>query len=261
MAINLHTYSVALALSQFPSGFKGNLQETLNIFAESLTATISPTFPKGALITGQMGGSTPDHDVGPWLINKEWWFWNPVSGAYESNEQGVPIGTVLMWGGQGVPENWLLCDGRPVDRVIYSKLFKAVGGVWGVGDGITTFNLPPGGRFFINAPGFVADPHTPIDPGYPSQGLTSRGGAQTQPLVNANIPGPMKITIPALRPSFKETPGAYGVPSILPDGVKGTLNLNYGVRDLLGAKLGTLTPEPVNNMPPFIAVNYIIKYR
>lgn len=37
---------------------------------------------------------------------------------------------------------WLRCDGRAVSRTTYPELFKAIGSVYGAGDGRTTFNLP-----------------------------------------------------------------------------------------------------------------------
>lgn len=37
---------------------------------------------------------------------------------------------------------WLLCDGSAVSRSTFADLFAAIGTVYGVGDGSTTFNLP-----------------------------------------------------------------------------------------------------------------------
>lgn len=45
-------------------------------------------------------------------------------------------------------ENWLktnkrlICDGSPISRTEYPRLFSALGVTYGVGDGTTTFNLP-----------------------------------------------------------------------------------------------------------------------
>ena len=40
------------------------------------------------------------------------------------------------------PEGWLICDGRELSRLDYSELFNVIGTIWGVGDGLTTFNIP-----------------------------------------------------------------------------------------------------------------------
>lgn len=37
---------------------------------------------------------------------------------------------------------WLFCDGSAVSRVTYADLFAVIGTTYGVGDGVTTFNLP-----------------------------------------------------------------------------------------------------------------------
>lgn len=42
-----------------------------------------------------------------------------------------------------VPEGWLRCDGSAISRATYAELFDQIGTKWGVGDGSTTFNLPP----------------------------------------------------------------------------------------------------------------------
>jgi microcystin-dependent protein len=43
----------------------------------------------------------------------------------------------------GTPAGYLLADGSAVSRTTYSALFTAIGTTYGVGNGSTTFNLPP----------------------------------------------------------------------------------------------------------------------
>ena len=52
------------------------------------------------------------------------------------------IGQLCMSCAEKVPEGWLLCDGRPVSRQLYSQLFAAIQTTFGEGDRTTTFNLP-----------------------------------------------------------------------------------------------------------------------
>ena len=54
----------------------------------------------------------------------------------------VPAGTVLPFAGDTAPSGWAICNGDPVSRTDYAELFTAIGELWGVGDGSTTFNLP-----------------------------------------------------------------------------------------------------------------------
>jgi hypothetical protein len=54
----------------------------------------------------------------------------------------ILVGEVKMYAGRQAPAGYLWCDGRTVSRTTYAKLFAAIGTIWGVGDGSTTFNLP-----------------------------------------------------------------------------------------------------------------------
>lgn len=40
------------------------------------------------------------------------------------------------------PAGWLACNGAAVSRTTYARLYAAIGGLFGNGDGATTFNLP-----------------------------------------------------------------------------------------------------------------------
>lgn len=54
----------------------------------------------------------------------------------------VPAGSVSAYAGAAAPTAWLECAGQAVSRATYATLFTAIGTVYGVGDGATTFNLP-----------------------------------------------------------------------------------------------------------------------
>ena len=69
---------------------------------------------------------------------------------YITGDSGIPVGTILDFGGGSVPSGFLLCN-QNVSRVIYSTLFAVLGTKWGVGDGSTTFGLPPNERVYIGA--------------------------------------------------------------------------------------------------------------
>jgi microcystin-dependent protein len=62
--------------------------------------------------------------------------WAPASSS------SIPSGVITQYGGSAAPTGWLLCDGTAVSRTTYASLFTALGTVYGVGDGSTTFNLP-----------------------------------------------------------------------------------------------------------------------
>jgi len=55
---------------------------------------------------------------------------------------GVPVGTILDFGGTVLPDGYLWCNGALVSRTDYAELFGVIGGVFGNGDGSTTFATP-----------------------------------------------------------------------------------------------------------------------
>jgi microcystin-dependent protein len=55
-----------------------------------------------------------------------------------------PVGTVKAWTGATIPTNWMLADGRALNRAAYPDLFTALGSTsspWGLPDG-ASFNIP-----------------------------------------------------------------------------------------------------------------------
>lgn len=60
----------------------------------------------------------------------------------------APIGSLVDYAGAGDPTpgsgsiKWLLADGRAVSRTTYAALYAVTSTTYGVGDGVTTFNLP-----------------------------------------------------------------------------------------------------------------------
>jgi len=54
----------------------------------------------------------------------------------------VPVGGLIPFGAAAAPSGWLLCDGTAVSRAGFADLFAVIGETYGVGDGVTTFNLP-----------------------------------------------------------------------------------------------------------------------
>lgn len=75
-----------------------------------------------------------DSDEWQLLINRL------INGSWGVN---LPIGTISMIANDtAIPVKWLECNGQAVSRTIYAVLFSAIGGIYGSGDGTTTFNLP-----------------------------------------------------------------------------------------------------------------------
>jgi len=54
----------------------------------------------------------------------------------------TPSGCVMAFAGTSAPTGWLECNGSAVSRTTYSTLFSVISTTYGIGDGISTFNLP-----------------------------------------------------------------------------------------------------------------------
>lgn len=55
---------------------------------------------------------------------------------------GNIVGQVCFFAMATAPTGFLTCNGAAVSRTTYADLFAAIGTLYGVGDGSTTFNLP-----------------------------------------------------------------------------------------------------------------------
>jgi hypothetical protein len=74
-----------------------------------------------------------------------------------------PVGTIMAWAGPvtTIPREWILCDGRALDRTKSENkaLFEAIGTSWG-GDATTFYNVPDlSGRFLRGVDKYVDVEH------------------------------------------------------------------------------------------------------
>lgn len=106
---------------------------------DPLTAT--PASKGGAFWFHQLGeelraiqtaaGITPDHEDLTQVLTAMQTLFSPRS-----------AGAVQFYAMSTAPSGWLKANGAAVSRATYAGLFAAIGTVFGVGDGATTFNLP-----------------------------------------------------------------------------------------------------------------------
>ncbi|CDK99463.1 exported protein of unknown function [Magnetospirillum gryphiswaldense MSR-1 v2] len=145
-----------------------------------------------------------------------------------------PTGSLIQFAGSAAPEGWLLCDGNAVSRSTYAALFAVVGTVYGVGDGATTFALPDlRGRAAIGAGQGTS---------LTNRTLGDKVGAETHVLSVAEMPS-HSHNYESHRPSS----GAGGP----------VLGSSDGVLVQTTNSVGSNAPH--NNMPPSLALNFIIK--
>lgn len=164
------------------------------------------------------------------------------------NIVGGLIGEVKMWATGTAPTGYLLCNGSAVSRTTYSSLFAALGTIYGVGDGSTTFNLPnfqdrmpigAGSTYSANTTGgskdaiVVSHTHTATDAGH-THGYTvwfDQGGNHTQ--------YGSDVTQPVVGGTTKTSASANANITVSSTGATGTNA----------------------NLPPYIGIHFIIRYQ
>lgn len=154
----------------------------------------------------------------------------------------IPPGTLAAYAAASAPTGWLLCDGSAVSRTTYATLFAVTSTTYGVGDGSTTFNLPDlRGRAAIGSgTGDAADAT--------AHALGAKSGTETHTLTVAETPA--HTHEPSTGDGFVATFAGSG--TVAATGA-GTDWIPVGGTDTVGGG------DPHNNMPPTLAVSWIIK--
>jgi microcystin-dependent protein len=198
---------------------------------------------------------------------------------YASNIRSpvVPIGTVFSFAGSSAPNGWMVCDGSSLSRVNYRSLYNVIGTTYGSDDG-TTFNIPDlRGRTILGVG---------QGSGLSNRTLSQTGGAETHTLTIPEMPSHNHSGTTSTNGShthtINQTPHSHtylgvqsqsnfggGVDSSADDSnrpvettssttISISLNENGDHAHTISSQGSSL---PHNNMQPFMALNYIIKYK
>lgn len=69
--------------------------------------------------------------------------WDRISNKPDFNNYGgIPIGGIILWPLDSIPNNFIVANGNAYSRTAYSQLFAVYGTRFGSGNGSTTFNVP-----------------------------------------------------------------------------------------------------------------------
>ena len=187
---------------------------------------------------------------------------------------GPPVGSITMFAGSTAPAGWHLCDGSNLNISIYPALFAVIGTVFG-GNGVTVFRIPDmRSRFPIGASN-----------SFPMNGIA--GGNESTTLTTDNLPAHQHGLANVVTNGFANHTHRYGwnfdsfIPGNTVDVTAIIKDVGYGEVNRTGTTgipisgteipLKNLNGEPAitdstgsglafSIMPPFLAINYIIKY-
>lgn len=164
-------------------------------------------------------------------------------------------GEMRLFGGTAAPTGWLMCQGQAISRTTYANLFTAIGTAFGAGDGSTTFNLPDlRGRAPIGSG---------AGSGLTNRALGSTGGEETHLLSASEMPqhnhaspaftGDNATTVSSSPLGIGEVQLTTGSGAIYIRANSATITLAATTGNAGGASVH-------NNMQPWQAVNFIIKF-
>lgn len=233
-----------------------------NLTAGSYGLTLSPPNAMGAdytLTLPPLPTSTQANVGGAPLVSDTSGNITPANGF----DYFLPAGLLLPFAGSSTPVGWLYADGSAVSRTTYARLFTAIGVLYGPGDGSTTFNLPNmSGNIPVGIGGTIGAT------------LAATGGEATHVLTTAELASHTHgdsghihgISDPGHNHSFNTGAGSGGGSTATgtnnSTGSSGTAVNATGVSVNTGnANIqNTGSSAGHNNVQPYVAVNYIIKY-
>ena len=169
-----------------------------------------------------------------------------VSGLVKA--QTPMIGEIRMFAGTFAPQGYAFCNGQLLSIAQNTALFSIIGTTYG-GDGQTTFGLPDlRGRAPI---------HVGNGPGLSNRNLGQKGGAETNTLTVAQLPAHNHSVVAVSTAGTSNSP-TNNLPANtnLFDNEYSNASGNTTMNSSMIGNTGN--GQPVDNMQPYIAINYII---
>ena len=229
-----------------PQGAQGDIGPAGPTGPQGEQGIAGPTGPAGP--TGQQGPIGP---IGPAGADGA----DGQDGA--AGADGAPTGSIVMFGGLSAPSDWLLCNGALVSRSTYSDLFTAIGTTFGSGDGLTTFKLPDlRSRFPVG----VGDGGANLS----NRALGDVAGEESHILSVSEMPSHNHTMSSAGSHSHSYTVLSKNASSAFfaesSEGNNNTVSSNTGGAGSHSHSIHSRGSSLAhNNMPPYLALNYIIR--
>jgi microcystin-dependent protein len=166
------------------------------------------------------------------------------------------LGQIIMVAFNYAPRGWALCNGSILSISQNQALFALLGTTYG-GNGQTTFALPDlRGRLLI---------HPGQGPGLPTYVLGEVAGLPTTTLSVNNLPPHNHPILASSADGTQSNPGnAFpAIANVIPERGADPIGVNAYSSTANSTMASTMVGnagggQPFNNMPPYLAVNYII---
>ena len=197
------------------------------------------------------------------LLREYQWLWQGDGSSNIGGTSDAPVGTVTAFAGEASPSNqWLICDGSLKSKYEYAPLFKVIGTRYGSSGDL--FRVPDlRGRTVIG---------TGSGSGLSARALNDSGGSENAILVSHNHGG-------ATGSMNRNNPHGHNDHNILrvygaAGSQQGMLYESRASRDWVHGFIDGHSQTDINhehgiategesgtgkNMPPFVALNYLIK--
>jgi microcystin-dependent protein len=154
------------------------------------------------------------------------------------------MGTIILFAGNFAPKGWLFCDGSILSIAQNTALFSILGTTYG-GNGTTTFALPDlRGRVPMQQG---------AGPGLLPRTLGETVGTETVTLLQTNLPAHTHTLLVSSNSANDDIPEGQALASgQFYDPAAPSVPLHPATVGVTGGS------QPINNMQPSLALNYII---
>lgn len=156
----------------------------------------------------------------------------------ECGDMNIPIGSIMLFAGGVLPDNWLMCDGSKVTVAAYPALYAVVG------ENFITGSFIPGQEFYL--PDLRARVPVGVKSGDSDFGyLGNRGGEKTHTLTTTEIPAH----------THTENNPDTGSPAYATVGSGSGVSL----KRVSSTTSSTGGGGAHNNLQPFLSINFMIR--